>query len=85
MPNSSLDTIRKIVAICDNFDNYTTYIEISPLLYMYLQSYYEDTNLIYNNNNNNELQSLYGCQAFVNSELKNYDYRITRKENCDAE
>lgn len=84
MLNSDLDTIQDIAAICNNFDNYTTYIEVSPLLYMYLQNYYENANSIYDNNNN-ELQSLYGCRVFVNSELKNYDYRITRKENCDAE
>lgn len=81
MLNSDLDIIQDIVAICNNFDNYTTYIEVSPALYVYLRQQAQSIN---NFNIDAYPETLYGCQVFVNSELKNYDYRITRKENCDA-
>ena len=82
MPNSEMDSLQEILAILKNYNNYTTYIEISPALYVYLRQQVQSIN---NFNIDVYPETLYGCKVFVNSELKNYEYRITRKENDYAE
>ena len=82
MLNSEIDSLQDVLAILNNYNNYTTYIEVSPALYVYLRQQVQSIN---NFNIDAYPETLYGCEVFVNNELKNYEYRITRKENDHAE
>lgn len=82
MLNNEMDSLKDVLAILNNYNNYTTYIEVSFNLYIYLR---QQAQLIKNSNIDIYPKTFYGCEIFVNSELKNYDYRITRKENDHAE
>ena len=82
MLNSEIDSLQDVLAILNNYNNYTTYIEVSPALYVYLRQQVQSIN---NFNIDAYPETLYGCKVFVNSELKNYEYRIIRKENDHAE
>ena len=37
MLNSELNSLQDVLAILNNYNNYTTYIEVSPALYVYLR------------------------------------------------
>ena len=78
MLNSELDSLQGVLTILNNYNNYTTYIEVSPALYVYLRRQAQSIN---NFNIDVYPETLYGCKIFVNNELKNYEYRLTRKEN----
>ena len=82
MPNSEIDSLQDVLAILNNYNNYTTYIEVSPALYVYIKQQVQSIN---NFNIDAYPETLYGCEVFVNSELKNYEYRIIRKDNNHAE
>lgn len=82
MLNSEIDSLQDVLAILNNYNNYTTYIEVSPALYVYLRQQVQSIN---NFNIDAYPETLCGCKVFVNSELKNYEYRIIRKENNHAE
>ena len=82
MQNNEMNSLQNVLAILNNHNNYTTYIEVSPALYVYLRQQVQSIN---NFNIAGCPETLYGCKVFVNSELKNYDYRIIRKENDHAE
>lgn len=82
MQNSEMDSLQDVLAILNNHNNYTTYIEVSPALYVYLRQQAQSINKF---NIDIYPETLYGCEIFVNSELKNYDYKIIRKENDHAE
>ena len=82
MLNSEIDSLQDVLAILNNYNNYTTYIEVSPALYIYLRQQVQSIN---NFNIDAYPEKLCGCKVFVNSELKNYEYRIIRKENDHAE
>lgn len=77
MPNSEL---QDVLATLKTYPNYTTYIEISPILYNFFKQKAQE---ISNFNIDTCPETLYGCPVFVNNELKNYEYRITRKENSN--
>ena len=38
MLNSEIDSLQDVLAILNNYNNYTTYIEVSPALYIYLNN-----------------------------------------------
>lgn len=82
MLNSEIDSLQDVLVILNNYNNYTTYIEVSPALYIYLRQQVQSIN---NFNIDVYPETLHGCKVFVNSELKNYEYRIIRKENDHAE
>ena len=82
MQNNEIDSLQDVLAILNNYNNYTTYIEVSPALYVYLRQQVQSIN---NFNIDAYPETLCGCKVFVNSELKNYKYRIIRKENDHAE
>jgi len=82
MLNSEIDYLQDILAILNNYNNYTTYIEVSPALYVYLRQQVQSVN---NFNIDVYPETFYGCQVFVNNELKGYEYKIVRKENNYAE
>ena len=83
MLNNELDSLQDIIALMKRFD-YTVYIEVSPFLYLYLKQraqsikdFYIDATFdmkVYP-------ETFYGCEIFVNSSLKGFEYRLTRKEN----
>ena len=77
MPNNEL---QDVLATLKFYPNYTTYIEISPILYNFLKQKAQEVSKF---NIDTYPETLYGCPVFVNNELKNYEYRITRKENSN--
>lgn len=81
MLNSEMDSLQDVLAILNNYNNYITYIEVSPILYAFLK---KEVQLINNFNTNTCHETLYGCKIVVNNELKNYEYKIIRKENSYA-
>ena len=84
MLNKELNSLQKATAILNNYNNYETYIEVSPLLYIYLK---QEVQQIYSFNTNQYKypETLYGCKIFLNPELEDYDYNIIRKETRHAE
>ena len=78
MLNSEIGSLQEVLAILKNYNNYIIYIEVSPDLYIYLKQQAQSIN---NFDINAYPETLCGCKIFVNSEFKNYEYRITRKEN----
>ena len=82
MLNREIDSLQDVLTILNNYNNYITYIEVSPALYIYLRQQVQSIN---NFNIDAYPETLHGCKVFVNSELKNYEYRIIRKENDHAE
>ena len=79
MINSELNSLEEVITILKNYNNYTTYIEVSPDLYTYLRLQCKTVAPIFDKDAYPE--TLFGCRIFLNPELKNFEYRITRKEN----
>lgn len=75
MPNNEL---QDVLATLKTYPNYTTYIEISPILYNFFKQKAQEVSKF-----NIDTYPETGCPVFVNNELKNYEYRITRKENSN--
>lgn len=84
MLNSEINSLQEVLAILNNYNNYITYIEVSPALYTYLK---QEVQQIYSFNANQYKypETLYGCKIFLNPELEDYDYNIIRKETKHAE
>lgn len=79
MLNSEIDSLQEVIAILKNYNNYTTYIEVSPDLYTYLRLQCKTIAPTFNKDVYPE--TLFGCRIFLNPELEKFEYRITRKEN----
>lgn len=79
MINSELNSLEEVIAILKNYNNYTTYIEVSPDLYTYLRLQCKTIAPTFNKDTYPE--TLFGCRIFLNPELEKFEYRITRKEN----
>ena len=79
MLNSEIDSLQEVLAILKNYNNYTTYIEVSPDLYTYLRLQCKTIASTFNKDAYPE--TLFGCRIFLNPELEKFEYKITRKEN----
>ena len=44
MLNSELNSLQDVLVILNNYNNYTTYIEVSPALYVYLRQQVQSIN-----------------------------------------
>ena len=77
MLNNELNSLQDVLAILKNYDNYETYIEVSPELYIYLRQQCEQIDYF---NKDILPETLYGCKILLNLELKGYEYNIVRKE-----
>ena len=82
MLNNELNSLQNALAVLNNYNNYETYIEVSPLLYIFLR---QEVQQISNFDINKYPETLYGCKIFLNPELEDYDYNIIRKETKHAE
>ena len=82
MLNKELDSLQNVLAVLNNYNHYETYIEVSPLLYIYLRQQSERLDNFYVTE---YPETLYGCKIFLNPELEDYDYNIIRKETKHAE
>lgn len=79
MLNNELNNLEEVIAMLRNYNNYTTYIEVSPDLYTYLRLQCKTIAPTFDKDAYPE--TLYGCRIFLNPELKRYEYKIIRKEN----
>ena len=82
MLNNELSSLAEVAAILNNDNNYETYIEVSPALYIYLKQQSKRLDNFYVTE---YPETLYGCRIFLNPELEDYDYNIIRKETRHAE
>lgn len=82
MLNSEINSLQEVLAILNNYNNYITYIEVSPALYIYLKQEIQQVDSF---DTNKYPETLYGCKIFLNPELEDYDYNIIRKETKHAE
>ena len=86
MLNNEIDSLQEVLSLLNNYNNYTTYIEVSPLLYIYFRQKYKQSSLIFANKEYPKYpETLCGCKIFINMELDRYDYNIIRKENSYEE
>jgi hypothetical protein len=84
MQNSELSSLQIALSVLNNYDNsnYETYIEVSPLLYIYLK---QEVQQISSLGINKYPEVLYGFKVALNPELEDYDYNIIRKGTRHAE
>ena len=78
MPSSELENLLKVLSTFQKSNHYTTYIEVSTKFYVYLR---QQAQRIRKFDISAYPETLCGYEVFLNNELKNYEYRITRRGN----
>lgn len=77
MQNSEIDILQEVLSVL-NIKNYSVLIAVSSYLYDYLSNSVKRIST--EDNDNNKINYFCSCQIFVDKTLKNYEYKIVRKE-----
>lgn len=79
MQNNEINNLQEILALARlSAKNYSVLIAVSPYLYDYLSSSIKNIDI--QNNSINKINYFCNCQIFIDKTLKNYEYKIVRKE-----
>lgn len=79
MQNNEIDNLQEILALARlSAKNYFVAIAVSPYLYNYISNSIK--NIDVQDNYINKINYFCGCQIFIDKTLKNYEYKIVRKE-----
>lgn len=79
MQNSEIDILQEVLSVL-NIKNYSVLIAVSPYLYNYLSNSAKRISTEDNDDDNNKINYFCSCSIFVDKTLKNYEYKIVRKE-----
>ena len=77
MQNNEIDILEEILTRL-NTKNYSVFFAVSPYLYNYISNSIKD--IAIHDNYNNKINYFCNCQIFIDKTLKNYEYKIIRKE-----
>ena len=77
MQNNEIDILEEILTRL-NTKNYSFSFAVSPYLYNYISNSTKD--IAIHDNYNNKINYFCNCQIFIDKTLKNYEYKIIRKE-----
>lgn len=78
MQNNEIDILKEILTRLNTTKNYSVSFAVSPYLYNYISNSIKD--IVKHDNYNNKINYFYSCQIFMDKTLKNYEYKIIRKE-----